>query len=1042
MQWLARICVGRPVFTWVLMLVILVLGAFSYTGLGLDKYPKVDVPVVVVTTRLDGAAPEEVETEITDKLEEAVNTISGIDELRSTSSEGVSQVIVSFVLEKDVDVAAQEVRDHVANAVPDLPKDIDQPVVSKVDPDAAPVLYITLEGPGSIRDLTELADKEVKRQIESISGVGQVVLVGGTKRQINVFIDPVALHAYDLTAADVQRAISTQNLSVPGGPVERGPLQLTLRLEGKVTDLDELRRLTVREEADHPTRLEDVATVEDAAEDENTWASRDGKRVVVLSIRKQSGENTVTVVDRVRERLGAVQKTLPAGAKLEIVRDNSESIRTSVDAVKEHLVVGALLAALVVLLFLGSARSTVIAAIAIPVSIVGAFAFMWAWGFTLNMMTLLALALAVGIVIDDAIVVLENIVRFIEEKGEDPKTAAVSATEDIGLAVLATTLSLLAVFIPVSFMTGIVGRFLKGFGLTMASAILVSLFVSFTLTPMLCARWLRAKPVHDETRGPPQKSRLERLVDVFYRPIERFYLSLLRRSMARRWLVVLLSAVALGSCVPLTIVVPKSFTPEDDTAQFSVNVRAPEGSTVQATRLAAERLARKIRKVPGVAHTLVTIGDTEQRQPNRASIYVRLVDPQDRSLSQRKLMDQVRRDVLAHAPRELFVTAAEVSDFGGSSAKIQYTLSGPDLTRLANYTEAILTRLRKVPGAVDVDSTLVVGKPEVRVQVERDRAQDLGVEIADIASTLQLLVGGLKVSTFSERGEDYDIRARAMREYRVDARGLLITVPSRTAKSVPIDSVVRTAPATGASQIDHLNRRRQVTITANAAAGYGESTIAGALERIVRELKLPPGYEVTPAGSSRETSKAVAAFAMAFAASFIFMYLVLAAQFESWVHPVTILVSLPLTAPFALLSLLLFGQQITIFSALGLLVLFGVVKKNAILQVDHTNHLRREGRPREEAILEANRDRLRPILMTTIAFVAGMLPLLFSSGIGAGLNRGIAGVIVGGQTLSLVLTLLATPVFYSLFDDVSEKLAERRARRRERRARAAAAGGT
>jgi multidrug efflux pump subunit AcrB len=661
---------------------------------------------------------------------------------------------------------------------------------------------------------------------------------------------------------------------------------------------------------------------------------------------------------------------------------------------------------------------------------------MWLLGFTLNMMTLLALALAVGIVIDDAIVVLENIVRFIEEKGLEPMPAAVAATKDIGLAVLATTLSLLAVFIPVSFMTGIVGRFLKGFGLTMASAILVSLFVSFTLTPMLSARWLRAKKRDTEGTAasePPPKSRLERLVDVFYRPIERAYLSLLRRSMAKRWMVVVLCCVALGSCVPLTIAVPKSFTPEDDNAQFSVNLRAPEGSTVQATRIVADRIARDIRKVPGVQHTLVTIGDSAQMQPNRASIYVKLVDPKDRRLSQRQLMDKVRHDVLAKLPPELFVAAAEVSDFGGSSAKVQYTLSGPDLNKLAHYTDTILKRLRQVPGAVDVDSTLVVGKPEVRVLVDRDRAQNLGVEVSDIASTLQLLVGGLKVSTYSERGEDYDIRARAKREYRMDERGFLITVPSRTAKSVPIDSVVRAVPNTGASQIDRLNRQRQVTITCNAAPGYGESQIASALVGIIDDLHLPAGYKATPAGGSRETGKATLAFAMAFAASFIFMYLVLAAQFESWIHPVTILVSLPLTAPFALLSLLIFGQQITIFSALGLLVLFGVVKKNAILQVDHTNHLRAEGKSRADAIIEANRDRLRPILMTTIAFVAGMLPLLFSRGIGAGLNRGIAGVIVGGQTLSLVLTLLATPVLYSLFDDLAEKLRERRERRQERR---------
>jgi len=1024
MQWLARICVARPVFTWVLMLITIVLGVFAYVELGLDKYPNIDVPAVVVTTTLRGSAPEEVESVISDKIEAAVNTISGVDELRSTSSEGVSQVVISFVLEKNGDVAAQEVRDHVSNVLPDLPQGIDQPVISRFDPDAAPILLVTLHGSGSVRDLTELADKLVRRQIESINGVGQVSIVGGTKREIKVWIDPVKLRAVDLTATAVQQAIARQNFSLPGGIVERGPRQLTLRVEGKVRSMDELRQLVIREADEHPIRLEDVALVEDGAEEEASWASFDGQRSVVLSIRKQSGANTVAVVDAVKTRLSGIERTLPQGARLEVVRDNSQTIRTSVAAVQEHLVLGALLAALVVLVCLGSGRSTIIAAIAIPVSIVGAFALMYALGFTLNMLTLLALALAVGIVIDDAIVVLENIHRFITEKGEAPGAAAVDATAEIGLAVLATTLSLLAVFVPVSFMSGIVGRFLKGFGLTMAAAIAVSLFVSFTLTPMLCARWLRA---HDAT-GAVKKPLLERVVDTVYRPIERVYMVVLGGVMKRRWIVVLACAASLGSCVPLVKAVPASFMPENDDAQFNVSVRAPEGTSVQATRILGDRIAREIRGIPGVAHTLMTIGDSAFATPNLSNIYVRLTDPSARQASQVELMDRTRKEVLAHLPKELITSASLVSDFGGSAAAIQYTLTGPDLAKLTVFSERAVERLRKVPGAVDAASSLIVGKPEVRLAIDRSRASTLGVDPIDVAATLQLLVGGLKVSTYAERGEDYDIRARALREYRVDARGLLITVPSRTVGSVPLDSVVKIIPGTGPSSIDRLSRRRQVTISANVAPGIGEQSVTTALQKIIAEEQLPPGYRAVPAGNSRESGKTAVAFAMAFGASFIFMYLILAAQFESWLHPVTILVTLPLTVPFALLSLLLLKQQLTLFSALGLLVLFGVVKKNAILQIDHTLHLRAEGRPRAEAILEANRDRLRPILMTTIAFVAGMLPLLFSRGVGAGLNRGIAGVIVGGQVLSLVLTLLATPVIYSLFDDTQAWFTLRRAR--------------
>ena len=1015
MQWLARICVSRPVFTWVLILLLLVVGGVSFFGLGLDKYPNVDVPTVIVTTTQTGAAPEEIESEITDKIEAAVNTIGGVDEVRSVSSEGVSQVIISFTLDKNGDVATQEVRDHVSTAQPDLPKGIDAPVISRFDPDAAPIMYMTVYGPGSIRDLTELADKQVRRQIENINGVGQVTVIGGTRREIKIWLDPVRLAAQGLTAAVVQQAISAQNFSLPGGSIERGPRQLTLRIQGKVTNLEQLRQLVLRQSADHPVRLADVATVEDGAEDEASWASYDGKRAVVLSLRKQSGANTVSVVDTVKERLADIQRSLPHGTTIEIVRDNSEVIRTSVDAVEEHLVIGAVLAAIVVLLFLGSARSTVIAAIAIPVSIIGAFAVVKLFGFTLNMLTLLALALAVGIVIDDAIVVLENIHRYITDKRQDPRTAAVSATQDIGLAVLATTLSLLAVFVPVAFMSGIVGRFLSSFGLTMAAAIAVSLFVSFTLTPMLSARWLKPYDEHAAAKKPV----LERLVDVFYRPIERFYMVILRWVMQRRWVIVLACGASLATCVPLGKAIPFSFTPENDEAQFNVSVRAPEGTTVGQTQLIANRIAGQVRRLPGVAHTLMTIGDSAAQTPNLATIYIRLLDPIDRDASQAQLMDRVRSEVLAKQPPELRVTAGAVSDFGASTGAVQYTLSGPELSKLAAFSSDILTKLRAVPGVVDVDSSLVVGKPEAQLTIDRDRAAALGVEPIDVASTLQLLIGGLKVSTYSERGEDYDIRARATRAYRIDERATLITVPSKTVDAVPLESVIEARPGSGASSISRLSRRRIVTISCNVAAGYGESTASQAMARILAEERLPPGYTAAPSGNSRETGRTATSFAVAFAMSFIFMYLILAAQFESWLHPVTILMTLPLTVPFALLSIFLLGQQLTLFSALGLLVLFGVVKKNAILQIDHTLHLRAEGKPRAEAILEANRDRLRPILMTTIAFVAGMLPLLFSRGIGAGLNKGIAGVIVGGQVLSLALTLLATPVIYSLFDDAA-----------------------
>jgi hydrophobe/amphiphile efflux-1 (HAE1) family protein len=1022
MQWLANLSVRRAVFASVLMLAIVVVGLAGYRSLGVDAFPKIDFPVVSIVTRLDGAAPEEVETQITDKIEAAVNTIAGIDELRSISSEGVSQVFVTFRLEKDIDVAAQDVRDHVSTAIPDLPQGIEQPVIQKLDPDAAPILYVSVSGPQPLRELTEVADKQIRRSIENIPGVGQVNIVGGRKRQLNVWLDTDALRGYGLTAADVQRAIASQNLAAPGGSVETGPRNITLRVKGRVETPVELGRIVVRQAGDHPVRVQDVARVEDGEEHEDTAATIDGKASLVLSIRKQSGENTVAVVQAVRERLSEVERALPAGYRLTVVRDASLTIQTQVAAVEEHLVLGAVFAALVVLLFLGNLRSTVIAAIAIPISIIGTFGLMAYMGFTLNIITLLALALAVGIVIDDAIVVLENIFRFVHEKKLKPFPAAVHATRDIGLAVLATTLSLIAVFLPIAFMSGIVGRFMKSFGVTMAFAIGVSLLVSFTVTPMLAARWL-PPPGADQA-----KSVLERLVDRLYAPVERVYMAMLRWSMRRRWIIVLACAAALGSCGPLFKAVPKGFVPENDEANFEINVRTPEGTSLPATLLVADRIARETRRIPGVAYTLATIGDNEQRTPNLARIYVKLVDPGDRIASQRELQARARRDVLSRFPKELRIDVSDVSAFntGNSSKLVQYVISGPDVAALAGIADRVMTKLRQVSGATDVDSSLVLGKPEVQLEVLRDKAADLGVQVADISSAARLVVGGLEVSTYEEKGETYDIRLRAgaADRSRIDRLGA-ITVPSSKVGSVALRDVVRSREANGPSEINRLNRRRQVTITANVLPGHGESDVLAALERIIREENLPAGYAAQALGRSKETGKAAAGFLTAFALSFIFMYLILAAQFESWIHPLTILVSLPLTVPFALLSLLLFGQSLTIMSGLGLLVLFGVVKKNSILQVDHTNNLRAAGMARDEAILVANRDRLRPILMTTIAFVAGMLPLITSRGIGAGFNRSTAGIVIGGQSLSLLLTLLATPVVYSLLDDLGAWLRRR-----------------
>jgi hydrophobe/amphiphile efflux-1 (HAE1) family protein len=1018
MQWLAALCVRRPIFASVLILVLCVVGIAGYLQLGVDRFPNVDFPYVVVQTNQPGASPEDVETEITDKVEEAVNTISGIDELRSITTEGSSLVAVSFVLEKDVNVAAQEVRDHVASILANLPKDIDAPVIQKLDPDAAPIIYAALRSKGhTLREATEFADKRLRRTLESISGVGQVQIIGGRKRQINVVLDPIRMRGAGITVVDVQRAIGAQNLTTPGGRLDTGPSELTVRIHGRVTDPDQLGDLVVRQEAGHSIRVRDIGDVVDGEEDVDSAALLDGVPTVVLALRKQSGSNTVEVADSAKERLAEMRGTLPEGYTLELVRDESGVIRTSVDSVKEHLVVGALLAAVVVFFFLGNLRSTIIAAIAIPTSIIGTFAAMWIAGYTLNTITLLALALAVGIVIDDAIVVLENIFRHIEEKNEKPRRAAIEATKEIGLAVLATTLSLIAVFLPVAFMGGVPGRFLRSFGMTMAFSVAVSMLVSFTLTPMMSSRWLRA---HVEGARP---SLGQRLVDSFYRPIERVYGAVLRFVMRNRWIVVIACLITLGSFVPLAGAANKGFLPVNDEARFQLQLRAPEGTSLSQTRLTAERVAREIRSNGNVAFTLVTIGDDGSRTRNLATIYVGLTPPDGRQKSQNEMMDWVRREVIPKQDPALRLTVGEVPLFGGggfSSARTQYTVRGPDLKKLEQIATDVTAKLRKVPGAVDVDSSLIVGKPEVGVYIDRARAADLGVQPNDVANALRLLVQGDQVSNYEENGEEYEIHVRAQPRYRADEGGLrLLTVPSQRLGYVALADVVRLGEATGPSRIERLNRQRQATLLANAAPGYGDERIAAALKKILDDEHLPPGYAAAPTGQTREMARVFKTFVGALLMSFIFMYLVLAAQFESWLHPVTILLSLPLTLPFAFLSVILFKQAIDIYSVLGILVLFGVVKKNAILQIDHTNQLRAGGMERLDAILHANRDRLRPILMTTAAFVAGMIPLVLSRGVGAGFNRATAGVVVGGQILSLALTLLATPVAYSLFDDAS-----------------------
>ena len=1075
MQKLAEICVRRPVFATMLILSLTVVGAFSFFSLGVDLFPKIDFPTITVIVVNPGASPQEIETEITDKVESAVNTISGIDELRSTSTEGVSQVFVQFLLEKDVDVAAQEVRDKVNLIVGDLPETAEDPVIQKLDTDAAPVLRLAVSSSRSLREVTDIADKQIKERVETISGVGNVEIVGGATREIQIYLDPDKMRAFNVTVPEVAAAVRLQNMEVPGGRVDEGARELTVRTLGRITNPADFNHIAISTRGNYPVKLSDIGYAEDGTEEQRTKATLNGQPTVTLVISKQSGQNTVAVADAVKERLREIAPTLPAGVKMTVVGDQSLFIKASLHSIEEHLIVGGLLAAVVVFLFLWNFRSTFIAAIAIPSSIVATFGLMAAMGYTLNSITMLALTLMVGIVIDDAIVVLENIFRFIEEKGMPPFQAAIEGTREIGLAVMATTLSLLAVFLPVGFMGGIVGRFMSSFGLTSSFAVAVSLIVSFTLTPMLAARLIKRKgrrleadalaappqgdapsALSDESRvaaGGPGKvpgsgSRVSGSEDVaggeptrnpepetrnfaaphdskegrFYRPVDRTYTKLLEWSMAHRWAVVLLCVLVTISIVPLFMFVGKNFLPVDDQSQFEINFRAPEGTTLASTSVLAERIAEEVRReLPGVTDTLVTIGGGQEQLVNSANIYVKLSDIEERELSQLDLMQRAR-DLLKKYPEELRPNVGQVQAISGGgfrNADIQFVVGGPDLQKLTQYSEELLKRMKTIPDVVDADSSLITGKPELRVRIDRARAADLGVKVGDIAQGLNVLVAGQDVSTFNVGTDQYDVRLRAVGQARASKEELARLFASSTKLGwVSLDNLVTIEEGTGPAAIDRLNRQRQVTLTANVKPGGSQAAVVDQMNQFVRELKVDPAYSTGLAGRSKELGRAGTYFLLAFALSFIFMYMVLAAQFESFIHPVTILLTLPLAIPFGIVSLLLAGQTVNIFSGLGLLLLFGVVKKNAILQIDHTNELRARGMSRYEAIIQANRDRLRPILMTTIALVAGMLPLVVSSGPGSGTNRSIGVLVVGGQSLCLLLTLLAVPVFYSLFDDV------------------------
>jgi hydrophobic/amphiphilic exporter-1 (mainly G- bacteria), HAE1 family len=1012
MHGLAKLCIKRPVFATMLILAFIVSGFFTYFSLGVDRMPKIDAPFVMVSVANPGASPEEVEREITKKIEDAVNSISGLNELSSTSSEGMALIRIEFDLSKDGNVAAQEVQNKINQIVNDLPSSAKVPVISKMDPDASSVLQIAISAPRSTRDVTMIADKLIKQRLENCHGVGQVRIQGGADREIHVIVNPDRLRAYNLTVTDVFVALQSQNMEMPGGSLKSGDKDFTVRTSGKIKDPADFNTIAVAVRNGYTVRIRDIARAEDSTKEPTTAVRLDGNPAVQLAVYKQSGTNTVEVVESVKGRLGQIEKSLPKDVRVQIINDQSIFVKAAIDNIRNHLFEGSLLAAIVLFFFLANWRTTLIAAIAIPVSIISAFSIMAIFKYTMNQITMLALTLMVGVVVDDAIIVLENIYRYMEEKKLDPFLAAERGTKEIGLAVLATTISLLAVFVPVGFMGGMTGRFMSAFGFTCAGAVVVSMLVSFTLTPMLCSRFVRPSA---ENSGRQSKDAR------FFRILDASYTKALIWAMGHRKTIVFGCVLVILSIVPLFMMSGKNMFVPDDQSQFSISLRLPEGSSLAETTKYSEEVARRVRGFEGVTHTLNTVGGGMIGSGNEASIFVQLVDIADRKISSKDMATRVR-DLLKDHPSNIFLSVAASSGIGPGGADIQYYLQGPDIQKLGEYSDKFIAKARKVRGLVDVDSSLRSGKPEIQLDIDRERAADLGVSVQSVQQALNTLIAGQTAGTFNAGDDQYDVVVRAEDRFRGSVEGLEnLTVASTKNKSVGLNEVVRSRPSLGPSSIDRLNRQRIVKISGNLLPNGSQSTAMMAFGRFIDELDMGPDYKGGATGMTREMNKAGYNFAVAFALAFIFMYIALAAQFESFIHPITILITLPLAVPFGLFAMLVTGQDITIMSGLGLLLLFGIVKKNAILQIDHTNGLRAAGMNRYEAIIQANRDRLRPILMTTMALVCGMIPLLISRGAGASTNHSIGWMVAGGQLLCLTLTLLAVPVFYSIWEDLGQK---------------------
>ena len=1010
---LADVSIKRPVLAIVMVASLMVFGLFSYPKVGVDLFPNVEFPIVTVIAVYPGANPETIESKVVDKLEEAINTITGIKMLQSTSMENLGQVVVQFELERDADQAVQDVRDKISGALRNLPPDIEPPVVQKFDIGSIPVLSIVLSGDRTVRQLTQLAEDVVKQKLQSVAGVGGIDVVGGRSREIQVWLDPRKLESRHLTAFEVMQALKAQNIEIPGGRLNLGRTEFVLKTRGEVHSAEALSRIIITAAGGSPVRIRDVARVEDGQEEPRSYSALDGKSAVTLLVRKQSGGNTVAVARKLRKEIERLQKQLPQGVGLQVPVDNSTFIKHAIEDVQFDLALGALLAVLIILFFLHDYRATIISALAIPTSVVATFAFIKVMGFTFNVLTMLGLTLSIGILVDDAIVVIEAIHRQVQ-LGHKPMKAASIACSEIGLAVMATTASIMAVFVPVAFMKGMIGRLFLQFGLTIAFAVGVSLFVAFSLTPALSARWLKT---HDR-KGP-----LTRAIDRLLGAVDRAYRRLLGAALRHRAVSVGVAVITLFASFGLLKVIPLEFMPDEDKSDMMVNIELPTGTDLETTTAFVSRITEKLRAQPGVALTLSTIGAGAAQEVNKAQIQVNLVPTRKRRFTQRQMMAYTRK--LLAGFTEAIISVEKIDQAAGSAGfrqqAIQFNIRGENYAEMQKAALALVAELRKMGGYVDLDTTYRGGKPEVRVDIDRDRAADLGVPIQAIAATLRAFVAGDKVNELTTDGGRFDVRVRLPEAARRDIKNVIsLRVRSASGQLVPLSAIIKVGTGLGPSTIERQSRRRQVTVLANLenkAMGTAIEEVDALVAKVV-----PAKLDTEWGGMGEMMMESFQNMVMALLLAVILIYLILAAQFESFVHPFTIMLSLPLSFVGALGALALFQNPIGIFAMIGVIMLMGIVTKNAILLVDYTNLLRSRGMGVHEALKEAGPVRLRPILMTTMATIGGMFPVALALGEGGKMRAPMAVTVIGGLITSTVLTLVIVPVAYSLLDGLTSRL--------------------